>query len=159
METQRETGPLPQCGRGKDKTCFRSEATLFHLQTVLLLFISVYSSHVPTMSDSEGSSNITINMFFIRILLHASDGKTGKLGKCSVFNLIWNPRNLTETFGTTHTFALWKHLKEITITLMQSNHLRPEHHCENRVCFNLYMLFDCSLLHWDEFLLQKTFLK
>lgn len=71
------------------------------------------------MGDSKGSSNMNINSFFICILLHASDGKTGKLGKLSVFNLmddlsylIWSPSKLTEKFGTTHTFALWKHLQK-----------------------------------------------
>lgn len=76
------------------------------------------------MHDSEGTSNININMFFICILPYTSHvwfcvPKTGKLGKWSVFNLmddlsylIWSPSKLSEKFGTAHTFALWKHLQE-----------------------------------------------
>lgn len=58
-------------------------------------------------------------MFFSSAFYYTLVMATGKLGKCAVFSLmddlsylIWSPSKLTEKFGVTHTFALWKHLQE-----------------------------------------------
>lgn len=117
------------------------------------------------MGDSEGSSNANLSMFVICILLHTSDGKTGKLGKCSVFDLmddltylICSSSKLTEKFGTTHTFVLWKNNdhpnpSRVMITLTQRNAVRPVYHHEGKECFNFPFYTGINSL------IQKTFLR